>query len=425
MEFASIHEDSLWVVELHNKFPSWGIIPNHRCGTWYVPPNLISSTCYFKSTDGHPESLQKQRMFGLRRLNLHLIQQSFLNNHKGLIIIDSTKNSQKTFPDSFTRTIPVWCSIINTMISKLKKEEQRSSITLEMHESISENEVAFVKSILPDMVSELEKILGLSNKDLEIKFITNTLQSCTKPFRLFWCNRENVADLQKYFNETLLESKDFYPIILANPSKEVSTEYYIKGAADDEEMWAGGITPYTFWENLEELINTKETLNLKNTIADMLNIYKEKQLHVQSFNLIPIINNYLFVNSPNSFYFTNKNSNLKLCSKNKIMIIDFSISPDKNISDIFPQETNQLYYNFPVGYHKKYRHSLENLLDNIFALISLPILEESFLVFWSMPDHNIALTVCLSVLIKYFDLNGKSFLLLFNPITCLFTFFFF
>lgn len=55
----SIKEDAEWVQRVasslggdsHCRPP---VVPNLRCGAWYVPPAVGAQTyCYFKSTDGH------------------------------------------------------------------------------------------------------------------------------------------------------------------------------------------------------------------------------------------------------------------------------------------------------------------------------------------------------------------------------------
>lgn len=83
------------------------LIPNERCGLWYVPSPADS--CYFKSTDGHTT----QWSFSFRRLNLHLLP--LLSSHNGLIIVDSTRKG-KLMPDALLKTIPIWCAVINCIL---------------------------------------------------------------------------------------------------------------------------------------------------------------------------------------------------------------------------------------------------------------------------------------------------------------------
>jgi tRNA A64-2'-O-ribosylphosphate transferase len=69
--------------------PAW-----HRCGLWYL--EQPSSTCYFKSTDGHNGNWS----FSTTRLNLSVAEHAARSG--GCIIIDATRRG-KTFPVSSRR----------------------------------------------------------------------------------------------------------------------------------------------------------------------------------------------------------------------------------------------------------------------------------------------------------------------------------
>jgi tRNA A64-2'-O-ribosylphosphate transferase len=81
---------------------------------------------YFKSTDGHFNNWS----FNLRRPNLHLL--STLSTHSGsvvfikghstklmmlfrFIIVDSTR-SGKRLPDALSKTVPIWCAVVNRAV---------------------------------------------------------------------------------------------------------------------------------------------------------------------------------------------------------------------------------------------------------------------------------------------------------------------
>ena len=93
------------------------IVPNQRCGSWYVEPSSVDATtsvvaaateAYFKSTDGHVNIWE----FSLKRLNLALLKNVICTpSNGGCIIVDSSK--RKLLPDSFSRTIPIWATVLN------------------------------------------------------------------------------------------------------------------------------------------------------------------------------------------------------------------------------------------------------------------------------------------------------------------------
>uniref|UniRef100_A0A7N2KWZ3 Rit1 N-terminal domain-containing protein n=1 Tax=Quercus lobata TaxID=97700 RepID=A0A7N2KWZ3_QUELO len=103
----SIYEDSIFVGEISQLWPDLPLLANLRCGLWYSPK--FHSTCYFKSTDGHNNNWS----FSTSRLNLHV---ALLAGQKGgCIIVDSTRRG-KRFPDSMSKTIPIWTCVLNRCI---------------------------------------------------------------------------------------------------------------------------------------------------------------------------------------------------------------------------------------------------------------------------------------------------------------------
>lgn len=103
----SIAEDAEFVKQVHQHFRDLPLLPNMRCGAWYVDPDIASSEyAYFKSTDGHTNNWS----FNLRRPNLHILP--LIAQHRGLILVDSTR-AGKRMPDALSKTIPIWCSVIN------------------------------------------------------------------------------------------------------------------------------------------------------------------------------------------------------------------------------------------------------------------------------------------------------------------------
>ena len=102
----SIELDSRFVLTVHEGRAKPQLFANFRCGLWYVPPAVRAGCCYFKSTDGHANHWG----FSLSRLNL----QAALAAAGGgsVMIVDSTR-SGKRFPDALTKTVPIWCCVLN------------------------------------------------------------------------------------------------------------------------------------------------------------------------------------------------------------------------------------------------------------------------------------------------------------------------
>ncbi|KAJ2391020.1 tRNA A64-2'-O-ribosylphosphate transferase, partial [Coemansia sp. RSA 2559] len=111
----SIEDDAEFVRHVTEQLlPQYPVLANERCGTWYVDATNphAQQTVYFKSTDGHCGSWQ----FSLRRANTHLFdvlrRSQREGGGRGCVIVDSTR-SGKPMPDSFSRTIPIWCAVWN------------------------------------------------------------------------------------------------------------------------------------------------------------------------------------------------------------------------------------------------------------------------------------------------------------------------
>ena len=119
----SIHYDSMFVQQaikmLTSRLEKGTCLPevyaNLRNGLWYLPK--FYGTAYFKSTDGHSHIWN----FSFKRLNLHFALSAAQNN--GAILVDSTRKG-KVFPDSFSATVPIWCTVINRAVAQVFQKEK-------------------------------------------------------------------------------------------------------------------------------------------------------------------------------------------------------------------------------------------------------------------------------------------------------------
>ncbi|KAJ4782134.1 Initiator tRNA phosphoribosyl transferase family protein [Rhynchospora pubera] len=251
----SIYEDSTFVAEIGGLWPDLPVVANLRCGLWYTP--RFDATCYFKSTDGH----QNNWSFSTARLNLHL---AILSGQRGgCIIVDSTRKG-KRFPDSMSKTIPIWCCVLNWSIyNHLQRtcgvQEEGHSINFDWDTSlhlpswIPQTEKAAIESLLPKWINEFESC------GVDISSLAHALK---KPLRPLWISQSTLI----WLNEVpSYQSWDFTPVILVSASGQdglvkqmVQAEFswrYIPGAGDDEESWARGLMPDLFWKNAFRIID--------------------------------------------------------------------------------------------------------------------------------------------------------------------------
>ncbi|KAG8367335.1 hypothetical protein BUALT_Bualt16G0061500 [Buddleja alternifolia] len=264
----SIYEDSIFVGEISQLWPELPLLANLRCGLWYSPK--FDFNCYFKSTDGHTNNLS----FNTSRLNLHV---ALLAGQKGgCMIVDSTRKG-KRFPDSMSKTIPIWTCVLNRAILNYRTRfdrrdlpENESATSNELGSNAQESSGWDCSLHLPLWVSESEKAriencLEGWTKDLEASGadIASIASSLKKPLRPLWISQKTVI----WLNEVPeYDSWDFTPVILVSTSSSsgsfqhrTTSEFswnYIAGAGDDEESWARGLSPDLFWKNAYDLISS-------------------------------------------------------------------------------------------------------------------------------------------------------------------------
>ncbi|KAL3825194.1 hypothetical protein ACJIZ3_021223 [Penstemon smallii] len=259
----SIYEDSIFVGEISQIWPELPLVGNLRCGLWYS--RKFHSTCYFKSTDGHTNNLS----FNTSRLNLHVAL--LAAQRGGCMIVDSTRKG-KRFPDSMSKTIPIWACVLNRAIlnyrTRLNVQESTNSNKLD---SIGQGTCDWDCSIhLPLWVSATEKAmiqnrLETWTKELEASGadIASIALSLRKPLRPLWISQKTVIWLNEVPH---YDSWDFTPIILVSASSSTgrlqhhtTSEFswnYIAGAGDDEESWARGLSPDVFWKHAYDIISS-------------------------------------------------------------------------------------------------------------------------------------------------------------------------
>ncbi|KAH8743121.1 tRNA A64-2'-O-ribosylphosphate transferase [Hyaloscypha finlandica] len=103
-----IQEDAIFAQTVAAAY-SRPLIANERCGSWYIDPREEAGSTYFKSIDGHTGVWK----FSTRRLNLHLLE--IIGKNDGCIIVDYTRRG-KRIPDALSKTIPIWCAVVNHLL---------------------------------------------------------------------------------------------------------------------------------------------------------------------------------------------------------------------------------------------------------------------------------------------------------------------
>ena len=220
-----------------------------------------------QSTDGHCGYWS----FNLRRFNPHVALKAAAS---GIVaLVDSTRKG-KRFPDAFSRTIPIWASVVNRAVYRYREmKEGRAKPALDAIPDEWKN------LVMPNWIPESEKRqVGpkleefcelLLSSDAMRPTLDDLVLNVVKPLQCFWvCPSTHPATLE---NGTLIADPIDLPcderhwIILLCPSDEQELVqdthvWYIQGAADDEETWAQGLTAALFWKHRELLMEQEDEL---------------------------------------------------------------------------------------------------------------------------------------------------------------------
>lgn len=274
----TIEHDALSALRTCSSLGNLPLFGNARAGAWYVPPQTVpaAQTCSFKSADGHYGKWASS----LRRPNAHVFAAAVESG--GAVIVDVTRSGKK-WPDSLTKTIPIWCTVLNAVVGltsctcgDVDSEKQTcfACIPLHLHPSVPETERAQILSQLPNWV----RAWCRSGPSLHgvVPSFAEARKRRMKPLRALW-----VAPGRPIWESGVpLEQLEFTPIICVSASTPVPTGErayveprtedvevcqvvfpkrrtgfsYVQGAGDDEEGWCQGLTPELFWLHRESLL---------------------------------------------------------------------------------------------------------------------------------------------------------------------------
>jgi hypothetical protein len=291
----SIKEDADFVDTVRARHASFTCFANRSCGSWYVRPNLSASPaaasslsssppasslradeCYFKSADGHTGNW----VFSLSRLNVHVAAAAVRD--AGCIIVDSTRNG-KRFPDSFSRTIPIWCCIVNRAVAAVRRRQAAISddsggdaadagggcddSTLAgdgdgRHSAVDacawDAALHLPSWVSPSEASQIEAKLDawvhlLVDSGVDLNGVAATLR---RPLRPLWLSQASATTAVTDYSFAA-----FTPLLLVSCSHaeqhgsgERRGWCYVQGAGDDAEHWSRGLTPRLLWQHQHALL---------------------------------------------------------------------------------------------------------------------------------------------------------------------------
>lgn len=269
----SIEHDTRRAMQLYASLLKHSILPlfgNARAGAWYVPPSHMTefpvSTCSFKSADGH---------YGVwaaspRRPNMHVLEA--IVRHGGVVIVDVTR-AGKRIPDALSKTIPIWCAVLNILIFHPDDcaNAVHANSFLHIHPSIPASEQAAIAARIPAIATawrhagiHMLPLLALARK----QNLRELRPLWTAPSRPTWSDGLPVDQLE--FAPILCISASDAVAPEERPYVDAATEIsagginfprrngfpYVQGAGDDEEAWAHGLSPQLFWQTRDVILDS-------------------------------------------------------------------------------------------------------------------------------------------------------------------------
>ncbi|CAJ2676290.1 unnamed protein product [Trifolium pratense] len=378
---------------------------------------------------------------------LHILQKG------GCIIVDSTRRG-KRFPDSMSKTIPIWTCVLNRAIAHYTRDFHIDNAAAAALPQKSEDFVSngcgeiaredgscdwdcslhlplwvpqTEKASIEEHLEEWTQQLKASGAD-----IASLASSLKKPLRPLWISQKTVIWLNEVPHH---DSWDFTPIILVSASSSsnnvsqhnrTTSEFswnYIPGAGDDEESWSRGLSPPLFWNNVYDLINSgPELCNQK--VAEIVEksrvrrAYKGEnapQIRVKSLSheepsLSSDITN-VEVDTQASEGFdiswlgsTNLAVGASQFATNAVDV-DCILNCDReSISVSLPSA--EAYLHLPMVSSKFDRFSLLNNLPKAVSFAKLNLNQGKRLLVCCNNGEDISVCVCLSILMSLFDEQG-------------------
>ncbi len=226
-----------------------------------------------------------QWSFSLKRSNLDIA--GFIQRHGGAIIVDSTRRG-KSMPDALSKTIPIWCAVLN-LASKLLhgSSSEAEGAAWDTHSGVRTPEGLVSPSEHEQIRAQVEAwASALLDSDLEVPKLSKPM----KPIFL---------TPQDQHLPTFQQELPFFPVICLSASRYIGsggmtyahssggqTFVYMQGAGDDHENWATGLTPEAWWErtNHERLLRATDGEDVEELVRE---IVERQEVHGQKTWFVP------------------------------------------------------------------------------------------------------------------------------------------
>ncbi|KAG6836477.1 hypothetical protein H0H93_007646 [Arthromyces matolae] len=165
---------------------------------------------------------------------------------RSMIIADSTR-AGKRMPDALSKTVPIWCAVVNRAIVRRHPGPDKSSWDTALYTP-------------PGVVS------GQEHHQIELRLdawaealykSSFDLPALPAPLRPFWITPATTT----FPTFTTSSGSPFLPVICLSASRQSEDARrtagfsYIQGSGDDHELWSMGLTPAHYWRHASVLLS--------------------------------------------------------------------------------------------------------------------------------------------------------------------------
>jgi tRNA A64-2'-O-ribosylphosphate transferase len=285
-------------------------------------------------------------------------------------------------PDALSKTIPIWCSVVNR---QLFPDDKESHDLYTPPQVVSPSEHAQILALLPKFQQALEAL----NVPIEA-----LRQNVAKPLRPVWLTPESET------TPTTTVFKEFHPVVCCTVSRrvqggEASEGGYIQGAGDDTENWAFGLTPTIFWANRQTLLSTSEG-DLPELIETLVNHTASSKTESE-FRLV----------KPTSTLFVSHIAGLGATSVSPaLVIVLLPIVTEQSTWNTSPTRLDVGIGPYKIG-SRNLRAALPVIVDFVKSYLKHVQSPERQLVVACESGKNASIGVALALLCLFFDAQGQ------------------
>lgn len=173
-------------------------------------------------------------------------------------------------PDALSKTVPIWCAVLNEASRRVHGKPNQGGSSLHLYaRMVSDSEASQIEELLDGWVTAFIVSQHTFFETCSAGAHPHPLQSSDLPIPLlplplvprFVIPSDAISSVAALHKQTDVLHVVCVSASRSTPTPDVTTTdswIYIQGAGDDEESWAQGLTPATFWRRREEILASRE-----------------------------------------------------------------------------------------------------------------------------------------------------------------------